>query len=323
MRSVNDPASRLRKVGIVMRITDRIVRAWPLNEWALWRRVDSDGGTSEVGVRRMVPDRGSSLGFDDLDFMTALGSSVVSSTARYPVMSATESLVGAAQAHAAAFQEGRTNVAAVVSLCRCALEASAKTIWLLADPSRKERRARALGFTQSERQPQQSYHRIEERVLAARSLPTDSPEYQGFQRHRAEYDRRAALITAVPKAERKKPPGNHSDFVTWSARWIDANPAPHVADESALRMELGSDRFYAYASSFVHSYKWMTDYVHDDEDTLKMLGDGLAAAVIMTECAVALFEAQSTHPVRLPIRLRHCPNALWPTIEEWAPRYWD
>jgi hypothetical protein len=317
-----DAASRLRKVGIVMRITERAVRTYPLNEWALWRRVDPDGGNSEVGFRRMMPDKGSSLAFDDLDFMADLDNFVVSSTARYPVMSATDNLVGAAQSHTAAFQENRTNIAAVVSLCRCALEASAKTIWLLADPSRKERRARSLGFTQSERQPEQSFHRIEERVFAARSLPASSPEYKSFQQHRAEYDRRAALIAAIPKTEKRKP-GNYSDFVTWSAKWIDANPAPHVADQSLLGMELGSDRFYSYASSFVHGFKWMTDYVHDDEDTLIMLADGFAAAVIMTECAVALFEAQSTHPARLAIRSRNIPNLLIPTVEHWAPRYWE
>lgn len=306
-----------------MRINDRAMRTYPLNEWALWRRVDADGGNSKVGVGRMMPDKGSSLGFDDLDFMTSLDNFVVSSTARFPVMNATDSLVGAAQAHTAAFKEGRTNIAAVVSLCRCALEASAKTIWLLADSSRNERRARSLGFAQSERQPQKSFHRIEERVFEARSLPRGSVEYQSFQQHRAEYDRRAALIASVPKAERRRPPASYSDFVVWSAKWIDANPAPHVADQSALGMELGSDRFYAYASSFVHGYKWMSDYVHGDEDTMKILADGFAAAVIMTECAVALFEAQSTHPARLSIRLRHCPKVLWSTIEAWAPRYWE
>lgn len=305
-----------------MRITDRAVRAWPLNEWALWRHVEPDGGSSKPGIRRMMPDKGSSLAFDDLDFMTDLGDFVVSSTARFPVMSATDSLVGAAQAHTAAFKEGRTNIAAVLSLCRCAIEASAKTIWLLEDPRRGERRARAIGFTQSERQPQQSFLRIEQKVFSARGLPTDSPEYGAFLRHRAEYDRRAALISAVPKAERRKPPGSYEDIVTWSAKWIDKNPAPHVSDESTLGMELGSNRFYSYASSFVHAYKWMTDYVHDDEDTMKILADGFAAAVIMTECAVALFEAQSAHPAKVSVRLRHCPNSLWPTIKEWAPRYW-
>ena len=67
----------------------------------------------------------------------------------------------------------------------------------------------------------------------------------------------------------------------------------------------------------------MTDYVHNDEDTMKILADEFAAAVIMTECAVALFEATSTHPARVSVRLRHCPNSLWPTIEEWAPSYWE
>jgi hypothetical protein len=310
-------------MGIVMRITERAVRTYPLNEWSLWRRVDADGGNTKVGVRKMMPDKGSSLALDDQDFMPGLGDFVVSSTARFPVMSGTENLVGAAQAHTAAFQEGRTSVASVASLCRCALEASAKTIWLLADPSREERRARSLGFEQSERQPQQAFLRIEEKVLEARGLPADSPEYQNFSRHRAEYDARATLIAAVPKANKRKPPGNYADFVSWSAKWIDANPAPHVTDTSALGMELGSNRFYSYASSFVHGFKWMSDYIRDDEDTMKVLADGFASAVIMTECAVALFEAQSAHPARVPVRLRHCPRILWSTIEEWAPRYWE
>jgi hypothetical protein len=271
----------------------------------------------------MRPDRGSSLALDDLDFMADLDNLVVSSTARYPAMSATDSLVGAAQAHTAAFKEGRTNIAAVVSLCRCAIEASAKTIWLLADPDREERRSRSLGFALSERQPQQSFHRIEERLFTARNIPASSQEYQSFQRHRAEYDRRAALITSVPRAKRRKPPGAYEDIVAWSAKWIDNNPPPHASEELALGMELGSSRFYSYASSFVHGFKWMTDYVHDDEDTMRILADGFGAAVIMTECAVALFEAQATHPERLTIRLRHCPNSLRPTITQWAPRYWE
>ena len=50
-----------------MRITDRAVRNVAAERMAaLWRRVDPDGGSSKVGVGRMMPDRGRSLSFDDL-----------------------------------------------------------------------------------------------------------------------------------------------------------------------------------------------------------------------------------------------------------------
>ena len=88
----------------------------------------------------------------------------------------------------------------------------------------------------------------------------------------------------------------------WSAKWIDANPPAHAADELPLGMELGADRFYSIGSSFVHGFKWMTDYICDDEATLKVVAEGFAAAVVMTECAVCLFEAPATNAARAAVR---------------------
>ncbi|MGA9676341.1 MAG: hypothetical protein WBR28_14190, partial [Mycobacterium sp.] len=79
--------------------------------------------------------------------------------------------------------------------------------------------------------------------------------------------------------------------------------------------------FYSYASSFVHAYKWMSDYIRDDITSLKMVADGFAAALIMTECAIALFEAQSTHPARTVVRRRNYPQSLVPTVDAWASHY--
>lgn len=239
-----DAAAWSQKVGVVLRITERAIRTWPLNEWALLRRVLPDGGSSDPDPRRFMPDKGSSLAFDDLGFMPGLGDHVVSATARFPVMMATENLVGAAQVHGAAFQQQRTNVASVASLCRCAIEGSAKTIWVLAGTSREERRARCLGFMQSERLPQHGFIRIEEQAFAKRNVATDAPEYKNFLRHHTEHDERQKLIAAVPKAQRKKPPSNYSDIVAWSAKWIDANPPVHPTDQTTLGMELGAGRFY-------------------------------------------------------------------------------
>jgi hypothetical protein len=316
-----DTAAWSQKIGLVLRITDQAVQTWPLNEWALLRRVLPDGGSSDPEPGRFMPDKGSSLAFDDLAFMPELGDHVVSATARFPVMMATENLVGAAQVHGAAFQQRRTNIASVASLCRCAIEASAKTIWLLAGTTREERRARCLGYTQSERQPQEGFIRIEEQVFAKRKVPPDAPQYKNFVRHRAEHDDQQKLVAAMPTTQRKKPPSNSTDIVAWSAKWIDANPPVHAADQLGLGMELGAGRFYSYASSFVHAHKWMNDYIRDDIASLRTVADGFATALIMTESAVALFEAQSTHPARRAARRRNYPQCLVPTVDAWALRY--
>ena len=86
-------------------------------------------------------------------------------------------------------------------------------------------------------------------------------------------------------------------------------------------MALAVQRFYSFGSSFVHGYKWMRDYVRDDTELLKMIADGFAAAVIMTECAVALFEAQSTNVTRAAVRHRNYSESLAATVHAWAARY--
>ena len=297
------------------------MRAWRLGEWALLRQVRPDGSSREPDPLRFMPDKGSSLALDDMGFMPDIGEHVVSSTARFPGMSAGENLIGAAQVHATAIQEGRTRLASIGTLCRSAIESSAKTIWLLSDPSREVRRARCLGFVERERSYQQPFIDIEEEVFAVRKDPAKATDYQDFQRHRAEYDRRQNAITALPEDARKKPPRKFQDIVASSAEWIDANPPKHATNELALGMTLGANSFYAFGSSFVHGYKWVSDYIRDDVELLKMIADGFAAAVIMTECAVALFEAQSTSAARAAVRTKNYPEWLAATVAEWAPRY--
>jgi hypothetical protein len=316
-----DPMAALNRAELMLSITERVVRAWRLGEWALLRQIRPDNSSTPPNPGRFMPDKGSSLAVDDLDFMPDLGAYPVSSTARYPVMTAAENLVGAGQAHSAALQQGRTSVVSLGSLCRCATEASAKTIWLLAPTERQVRRARCRGFIQSERQPQEGFIRIEEQVLNRRRTEGLAADLEGFRRHRVEYDERQASISALPRSERIKPPKNYSDIVSWSARWIDANPPAHASGEMPLGMELGANRFYSIGSSFVHGFKWMTDYVRDEEATLRVVGEGFAAAVVMTECAVCLFEAQATNPARAAVRKANYPEWLAPTVDAWTPRY--
>lgn len=304
-----------------MRITERVVRAWRLGEWALLRHVNPDNSSTEPNPEPFMPDEGSSLALDDDGFMPDFGIRVVSSTARFPVMSAAENLVGAGQAHAAAFKEGRLSTTSVASLCRCAMESSAKTIWLLSETSRDVRQARCLGFNERERSYQQPFIDIEQEVLSQRTDPQKSARTQRFQQHVAEYDRRIAAIASLPETAREKPPRKFEKVVERAAEWIDANPPPHAASELPHGMTLGAKHFYAFGSSFVHGFKWMSDYIRSEEDVLKMVADGFGAAVIMTECAVALFEAQSGTADTAVRRRKNYPQWLEPTVAAWAPRY--
>jgi hypothetical protein len=313
--------ARLRNVQTVMSITQRIVRAWRLGEWALLRHVNPDNSSTAPDPRTFMPDEGSSLALDDEGFVPDFGNRVVSSTARFPVMSAAENLVGAGQAHAAAFQENRLSTTSVGALCRCAMESSAKTIWLLSDTSRDVRRARCLGFNERERSYQQPYIDIEAEVLAQRTDPQQPADLRKFQQHVADYDRRVSVITSLPEGAREKPPRKFEKVVERAAEWVEANPPPHAVDELSGGIILGAKHFYAYGSSFVHGFKWMNDYVGSEGDVLKLVADGFTAAVIITECAVALFEAQSATAETAATRRRNYPEWLIPTVDAWSPHY--
>jgi hypothetical protein len=321
----------LARARIMFGIGDRAKRAWRLGEWALLYRVRADDSSRGPDPRWFVPDKGSSLALDDSDFMPDLArlsmpladedmkQNLVSSTARFPAMTAAENLVSAAQVHGAALKERRTSNLSIGALCRSAIENAAKTIWLISDTDRAVRRARCLGYTARERSYQQAYIDIEERIYAIRDDAPKVAEYHAFNETRERYDKRHDLIQSLPEKSVVRPPRRFEKIVEEAAEWIDENPPPHVTQANGLRygMSLGAQRFYAFGSSFVHGYKWMSDYVGGERDVLAQISDGLAAAVIATECAVALYEAQSTHPCRAIARAANYPPWLEPTVSAW------
>ncbi|MGB8211147.1 MAG: hypothetical protein WCF69_26795 [Mycobacterium sp.] len=318
-----DPiATFLQKAQIMMRITERALRTQRLGEWALLRQVRPDGSSKDPDVRHFLPDRGSSLALDDAGFIPELSERLVCSTARFPVVNACENLVGAAQVHATALAEKRIRTASVAALCRAAIESSAKTIWLLSDTSREVRRARCLGYIERERSYQQAFDNIEEEIFKVRTDPAKATDYQAFLRHRARYESRLNAIASLPETARIRPTRRFEKIVKSSAEWIDADQPPHARTElSKLGMTLGAMRCYSFGSSFVHGFKWIDDYVGGEEDLLKLMADGFAAALIMTESAVALFEAQSTSEARAIVRRKNYPEWLVPTVDAWGPRY--
>ncbi len=313
----------VRLADLMWSTADRSARAWRMGEWALLCQVRADDSSKPRDPSRFAPDRGSSLALDDSGFLPQLGTNLVSSTARFPVMSAAESLVGASQAYAAAIQQRRTSNLSTGTLCRSAIENAAKTIWLLGGDSRKVRRARCLGYTEREIGYQRQFIEIEEKFFAVRDDDGKAADYRIFKETEGKYKTRLNLLTSLPSAARTKPEKRYEFFVEWAGKWIDDNLPPHIINANGLRhgMSIGAQRFYAVGSSFVHGYKWMSEYIGSDEDVMAQISDSLGAALIMTECAVALYEAQATHPKRSVVRAKNYPDYLEATVAAWRPIY--
>jgi len=304
---MTDPIAGIQQAQLIGRITQRVLRGVQLGEW---------------GVGSHPVDDGSSLALDDQDFMLDLGSCLVSSTARFPAMNATENIVAAGQVFSHALtQERKLRTASVATLCRSAVEGSAKTIWLLSDTSREVRRARCLGSIEGELEYQTNDMDVEEATFAIRNDGARDAEYQRFQQRRQKFNERLDAITSLPKSARETPPGC-TGYVHQAAEWIDANPpADPFGELSSLGMTLLTKSFYSVGSSFVHGLRWVREYMQRETDLLRLTVTGFATAVIMTECAVALFEAQSINAATTATRAQNYPAGIASTVAEWSARY--
>ncbi|MBL3736977.1 Uncharacterised protein [Mycobacteroides abscessus subsp. massiliense] len=290
------------RLAILQRTYDRAKRGRALKDW---------------GLRPQSYDPGSSLALDDDGFMVEVGG-LVNITALFPIMNATDNLAAVADLIDFRHQSKNAHISSLCSLCRGAVESAAKTIWLLSPTDRAERRARCIGFTNSELDAQRGFHAAERRRFHATPGHKSDPAYAQFVEHVRLFDERVDMMNGL---KREKPP-NSSGFVTKAGKWIDAHPPAHDHGLFANGFEAGVERFYALGSGFVHGYKWAMDYVQTGElDMFRMVADGLAAAVGMAECAVALYEAQAQRTGAPTLRQQHHPNVLNPTIAEWSALY--
>ena len=246
---------------------------------------------------------------------------LVSSTALYPTMNASEQLVAAAQVIAFALQKGQIRTSAVAALCRIAMESSAKTIWLIKETDTEERLRRCYGFIKCERGRQEQFDDLEEDALAARVDSLADAKRSEFAKHRERFAKRQQQIDALPANARRGPPGP-LELVGEASDWMDEH-LPREPDPALDRVihPRGAKSFYSLSSGFVHGFKWLTDYVTDDSGLLEITLDAFGNAIRMTECAVSLFEAQSVGPQPDPKRVRNYPAGLADTVTDWAPRY--
>ncbi|BDB63243.1 hypothetical protein [Rhodococcus sp. RDE2] len=100
----------------------------------------------------------------------------------------------------------------------------------------------------------------------------------------------------------------------------DMRPA-HDDERMARGLAFGCKRFYNLGSGMVHGRNWVHDYASTPSALFKMMADGFGAAVFVTECAVALFEARAVDPAAPMTREPHYPDRLARTVGKWAALY--
>lgn len=308
----------LDRALVLRRILDRAARANALSDWL---------ALSDWSLKRQVPDPGSSLALDDDGYLPKLVSQTpdyppmfVSETAVYPAMSAAGNVASAAEIvnrWEYKDERGRLNMhtVAVLTGCRVALETAALTVWALGPEDRDLRRKRCAGLVFKENQNQRGFISCEQKI----NKITGDPVLQAsLEKSCEEYEAYDAVIKEAPKTNVP----NSTQLVNDAARWIQDNPPAHAPDllGGDIGLEILTDRMYSLTSGFVHGFKWATWYVRTERELLGAVADSFAAALVMTESAIALFEAQAQNRSGTERAILY-PDLLEPTIDEWSKRY--
>jgi hypothetical protein len=252
---------------------------------------------------------------------------LVSSTALYPTMNASEHLVAAAEVIALALTQGQMRTSALAALCRIAMESSAKTIWLIRETDTDERLRRCYGFIKGERGRQEQFEGLEAEALEARTDPLADAQRVKFEKHCERSAARHEQIQALPAEALTGPPGP-LELVEGAEDWMDEHlprePDPELGKVIHPR---SAKSFYSLSSGFVHGFKWQAEYLFDssgeldDSGLLEVTLDALGNAIRMTGCAVALHEAQSVGSRPDPRRVRNYPAGLADYVKDLSPLY--
>jgi hypothetical protein len=299
----------MAKQGVLDRIDQRAARGRELYEW---------------GLHPHHADPGSPLSADDAAFESAYslaqaGGVAVTEQALFPAMNATENLNAAGILVEQRKRTRNLHASSIMQLCRSALESSARTIWLLREPAREVRRDRCLSLLMKELTDQSWFLKIEDEDVCGGRNPPPVETVNQLRSHRR---RHGELLQRLKDNYAYRKPDNFSKTIAIAAEWVDAHVPTHDTGELAnTHLATGAKRFYSTGSSFVHGYRWAVDYGRCGH-LLGMIADGLSAAVNMTECAVALFEAACRGPAASqPTGQSYVPARLEPTITAWTGLY--
>lgn len=291
--------------GVLTRIDERGQRCGDLYQW---------------GLHPHVAEAGSPLSADDAAFaaaypLTLAGPQAVTEHALFPLMSAAEGLHTAGILVARRKSHRQPHIAEVLQLCRVAMECAALTIWLLGNPSGEVRRDRCMSEEMEQLEQRRRYLVIGEQDEAVHSARYPRQMLLQNAEHRRRYNK--MLDTAKNAYVFDKPP-SFTTMIRDSAKWVDVHVPAHDTGEIANNgLESSARSFYSYGSSFIHGYKWMTDYARGGT-VFSMIADALAVTLNMVECAVCLFEAASRPAAGARPDGSHLPERFEPTVVAWS-----
>lgn len=305
MQPPQDPAIILAILQTFSRIAERAKKAEELGPWGLTRRVPDPGSVLAEDDRvlfELLPD------FDDPN--------LISGAAVFPAMAATDNASSVASLLPHISESKRLHAPAVMNLCRTAMESAARTIWLLGPTTRTERRARTISLASKEWYEQSRFFTHAAELHAGRLTATQKAEREAHVATSGAYQSVADAVTSIGFAGPTK-------VIEVSGQWIDAHPPAHARDEvRKFGVKKLAETTYCITSSTVHGYKWVHEHIGGDGRGLfNGIADALAIALVMTESAVALFEAQSIGDRPSEYPRPEYPRRLKPTIQEWAKMY--
>lgn len=295
----------LKHNGVLTRIDERGQRCGELYQWGLHPHVAAEGS----------PLAADNAAFEAAYSLTLAGPQAVTEHALFPAMSAAESLNTAGMLVARRRSHRQPHLAELLQLCRVAMESAALTIWLLSDPAREVRRDRCMSEEMEQLEQRRRFLAIseEDEVKCPARYPKQVLKMNAD--HRRKYNEMLAQAkTAYTFA--KTP--SFTAMIRSSAQWVDAHVPAHDTGEIATNgLESTARALYSYGSSFIHGYKWMTDYARDGT-VFTLIADALAVTLNMAECAVCLFEAASRAPGSERPKGSYVPEQFEPTIAAWS-----
>ena len=295
--------------GALDRINQRAGRGQALRPW---------------GISMHGPLAGSPLAEADAAFLSAyphpyLSNMPVTGEALYPAANATENL-SAVAVLVKEQENGQLYAGEVMQLCRSAMDSAARAIWLLCDPSAEERASRGLTLVVNGLDEQAKFLGKQAAVLRSGTTIAPPEKFAQLADHSGKVDKALAHIKDTYTPTNFKGP---LKTVTRAAAWIDGHRPAHDTGELAAGALLpNADSFYSMGSSPTHGLSWATDYASGG-GIFRMMSDGLFCALIMTECAVALFETLSRDPAdaSTPHEKARVPSNLEPTVQAWAQMF--
>ncbi|WP_207843374.1 hypothetical protein [Williamsia soli] len=287
----------------LQRVGERCERGRTLEKW---------------GLKPHRPDPRTSMALDDGDGYDRKIPEGLSGTVMFPIMNATDALASADILITAAAKKRPFNhhTASFLALCRTAVECSAQAIWVMSPVERDVRRARAAGLAKVGTEHARDYHdnAIQAHDQKLRVLP--DVNYKQSQHRLKFHKEEIATLDALDQENGRK----YTDLVRKAANWIEENPPAHATETQNVHIPTLSKQQYRLCSSFIHGHSWPTDLIGGGPSGMfSMMADAINTALIYTESAVCLYEAQSTDPDST--RTNYYPEELQPTIDTWRALY--